>query len=472
MKSIYPPKIQRLAWLEGIRFFAAVAILLYHFQLLFSDYAFAPQGTGLGANWDRILGASGLFGQHWGGYGLSLGSWFGYQFVDWFVLVSGFSLVLSLKGKPLAVGAFLKERLWRILLPFWTTGLLAYPVLWAVGGLTNTYSPDAWHSFAGLTFPLLFEFGGRLLLSTSGPWWFVPLIVSFAIVFPGLWKLAERWGMGRLVGASIAVTLIYRLLSVYILGGHPTYAMQETVAGWQPFVPFVAKLGTFVVGMAVAVTYTQGRGVMFWSGRRALGVGLPLYTLGFVCQFYALGWVVADGLIALGLGLVTMALFRPLARLDFLGRGLTYLGKHSYSYFLVHNFVIDRLVRLWVKQDLDRYYWGLLFAILGTFGLALVIDALTPWVERGLVKSARWIDRQMARPAINSWLPMVEDLVLYQGQWGWQISQVERVEHSDRTFYLCRISRMGRTLWVNQQDLVLDEDRDRSTVGRSVGKQA
>jgi peptidoglycan/LPS O-acetylase OafA/YrhL len=149
MKSIYPPKIQRLAWLEGIRFWAALAILVYHYQLLFSDYAFAPQGTGLGENWDRILKGSGLFGQHWGGYGLSWLGWFGYQFVDWFVLVSGFSLVLSLKGKPLAVGVFLRERLWRILLPFWTTGLLVYPMLWAVGSLTHTYSPDAWHSFAG-----------------------------------------------------------------------------------------------------------------------------------------------------------------------------------------------------------------------------------------------------------------------------------------------------------------------------------
>jgi peptidoglycan/LPS O-acetylase OafA/YrhL len=464
MKSIYPPKIQRLAWLEGIRFWAALIILLYHYQLLFSDYAFAPQGTGLLENWDRILRGSALFGQHPGGYGLSLVGWFGYQWVDWFVLVSGFSLVLSLKGKPLVVGTFLRDRLWRILLPFWTTALLAYPVLWTIGALTNTYRPDAWHSFAGLTFPLLFDFGGRLLLSTSGPWWFVPLIVSFAVVFPLLWKLAGRWGIKRLLGVAIALTLAYRFLAVYILGGHPTYAIQAAAAGWQPFVPFIAKLGTFVAGMAVAVAYTQGRGVLFWSGQRAIAWGLPIYTLGFVCQFYNWGWIISDTLIALGLGLITMAACRPLAKMGFLSRTMTYLGKHSYSYFLVHNFVIDRLIRLWVKQDINLYYWGLFLSVVTTFGLALVIDRVTPLVEQGLVTIWRWIDRRLTKPTIRTWMPMEEDLVLYQGQWGWQIAQVEKVEHSDRTLYLCRISRMGRTLWVNQQDLVLDEDRDRTLV--------
>jgi peptidoglycan/LPS O-acetylase OafA/YrhL len=456
MKSIYPPKVQRLAWLEGMRFVAALSILLYHYQLLFSDYAFAPQGTGLGVNLARMINASRLFGDSpW-----SFPIWFGYQFVDWFVLVSGFSLVLSLKGKPLVVGSFLRERIWRILLPFWTTGLLAYPALWAIGSLTQTYSPDPWHSFAGLTFPLLFEFGGRMLLDTSGPWWFVPLIISFALVFPLLWKLVGRWGVKNLLALTLGLTLVYRLMAVYILGGHPTYAMVASPAGWQPFVPFMAKLSTFVLGMVVAIAYTQGRGVMFWSGSRALAWGVPIYALGFVCQFYALGWVFADGLIAIGLGLISMAIARHLAQPEWIRRLFSILGKHSYSYFLVHNFVIDRLIRLWVHRDIEKYYWGLGLSIVLTLGLALVIDGLVPWVEKGLLNIVRWTDRRLQSPQIKTWVPRLGEPVIYQGQWGWGITQVAAVDHGDRAFYLCRITRQGRTLWVNQLDLILDRKSD------------
>ncbi|MBD2019077.1 acyltransferase family protein, partial [Leptolyngbya sp. FACHB-36] len=127
---------QRLAWLEGIRISAAVLLLLYHAQLLFTGYAYTPQPTGLLDNLQQLLSVSGspdagpLTGI------LTAPIWFGFQFVDVFVLLSGFSLVLSLKGKPLEVGSFLKRRVLRILWPFWTVAWLSYPILWAIGTAT------------------------------------------------------------------------------------------------------------------------------------------------------------------------------------------------------------------------------------------------------------------------------------------------------------------------------------------------
>ena len=50
---------RRLAWLEGIRFFAAVALLIYHAQLLLTDYAYTPKPTGLVANGALLWAASG-----------------------------------------------------------------------------------------------------------------------------------------------------------------------------------------------------------------------------------------------------------------------------------------------------------------------------------------------------------------------------------------------------------------------------
>jgi peptidoglycan/LPS O-acetylase OafA/YrhL len=382
----------RLAWIEGIRIFAAVLILVYHYQLLFTDYAFAPQPTGLADNLQRLGAASVKLG---GGGWASLPGWFGYQFVDVFILMSGFSLVLSLKGQPLHPWPFLQQRLLRILLPLWTVTWLAFPILWTIGKTTQTYIPSNWSIFAGMTFPLLFEYGGNQLLPTSGPWWFIPLILSFTAVFPLLWQLQQRWGIRNLLGVAAMLTIVYRAIAVYALGGHPTYVMFASSTGAQPFVPFLAKFVTFVIGMAVALRYQQWRGPLFWSNGWALGIGLPIYALGFVLQFYQVGWLVADSLIAIGLSLGCMVLFRFFDDRLGMGRILRWLGKHSYSFFLIHNFVIDRLIRLVIHQDLTAYYIYLPIAIGGTLALAVGVDHLIPKVEKTGARLWQWLDRSL-----------------------------------------------------------------------------
>lgn len=452
MTQLQPPRRERLAWLEGIRIFAALTLLLYHAQLLFTDYAYTPQPTGLIENWQEMTAAIGHLGSHSLVQALSLPIWFGYQFVDVFVLISGFSLVLSLKGQPLQLGSFIQQRFSRILWPFWTVAWLSYPVLWLVGTLTHSYIPDAWHIFAGLTFPLLFDYGGQLLLSTNGPWWFIPLILSFALVFPLLWHLIQRWGVRNLLGVSLGVTIAYRALATYWLNGHLTYVMVGTSAGWQPFLTFVAKLGTFVLGMIVALDYQRGRGAIYWSDRKALGVGGVTYALGFVLQFYRWGWLVNDFLISIGLTLLCMVLFRNLNRTLQADRLFIWLGSRSYSYFLIHNFVIDRTIRLWVHDRLDLYYLALPGMLLGTLGLATLTDAVTPKFRRGVLALGHQIDRRLRQPKPPIWQPNVGEWVGYCGQRDWRILQTELVAHED-PFCLCQISNGTRSLWVNAQDL-------------------
>jgi peptidoglycan/LPS O-acetylase OafA/YrhL len=385
---------QRLAWLEGIRFFAAVVLLVYHAQLLLTDYAYTPKPIGWLANLSALWEVSGRLSA-----GQSLtqmivaGMWFGFQFVDVFVLVSGFSLVLSLKGQPVRAATFVVQRCLRILLPFWTVAAIAYPILATIGILTKSYIPDAWHVFAGLTFPLLYDYGGRLLLSTSGPWWFVPLILSFAVTFPGLWWLMERWGAKNLLWVSCIVTFIYRSLAVWVFDGHPTYVIVSATASWFPFLSMLAKLSTFVLGMMVAQQFQQGKGVIFWRDGRLLAIAIPTYILGFVGQFYRVGWVVNDFLVAIGLSLFCMVVFRRLCAWGWIARCSVWLGSLSYSYFLVHNFVIDRTIRLWVHHDLNLYHQALPMMIVGTLLLSILVDWATPQVRKGAIAGFRSVDR-------------------------------------------------------------------------------
>jgi peptidoglycan/LPS O-acetylase OafA/YrhL len=397
---------RRLAWLEGIRFFAAVVLLVYHAQLLLTNYAYTPKPTGLVANGALLWAASGELTTDFGSRAVTAGMWFGYQFVDVFVLVSGFSLVLSLK-KPLSAGRFVVQRCLRILLPFWTVAAIAYPVLAAIGWWTHSYIPDAWHVFAGLTFPLLFDYGGRLLLSTSGPWWFVPLILSFTLAFPALWWLLQRWGARNLLWVSCLITFGYRALGVWVFDGHPTYMIVAATASWFPFLSMLAKLSTFVLGMTVAQQFKVGMGVIFWSDFKVLAVAIPAYSCGFVGQFYRVGWVVNDFLIAIGLSLICMVVFRALCRFNWVSHSCSWLGSHSYSYFLVHNFVIDRTIRLWVHQDLSLYRQSLAFMIIGTLELALIVDWATPRVRSGTIAIFKFADRKLRQPLPNQLPPEV-----------------------------------------------------------------
>jgi len=447
---------QRLAWLEGIRIFAAVSLLLYHAQLLFTNYAYTPQPTGLIDNLHHLVAPIGngsdqslLFRL------LTLPAWFGFQFVDVFVLISGFSLVLSVKGNSLEIGQFLKRRLLRILWPFWTVAWLGYPILWAIGTATQTYVPHPWHIFAGATFPLTFTYSGELLLPTNGPWWFVPLILMFALVFPFLWHLSQRWGATRLLLVSTLITLAYRTLAVYPFGGHPTYVILDTPTDWEPFLLFVSKLSTFVLGMVVGQAYCQGRGPVFWAPRRALFIGSLVYVLGFVCQFYRPTWIVVDLLLPIGLTLCCMVVFRTLTRVHRIESMLVWLGAHSYSYFLIHNFVVDRTIKLVVHDNASLYAILLPVMILGTLLLAILANCAIPFIQRVVVALLRDLDYVLTRtsaPRQRTWNPQVGDSVSYQGSSGWIVVKVEKLL-DERDFFLCQVSDGQRAVWVNEDDL-------------------
>lgn len=110
----------------------------------------------------------------------------------------------------------------------------------------------------------------------------------------------------------------------------------------------------------------------------------------------------ADELNAIGLSLVCMVVFRFLADRLQLAKTLAGLGKHSYSYFLIHNFVVDRLIRLVVKEDLVAYYRYLPLALILTLVLAIFVDQLTPQVEKAMRSGWTWCDRVLRYNRINS----------------------------------------------------------------------
>ena len=447
--------VQRLAWLDGLRIFAAVMILLYHAQLLFTQYRYTPQPTGLVDNLQQLIPeANSLTTLSGWIHLLGIPTLFGFQFVDVFVLLSGFSLMLTTRQRSFDWLAFWQKRLSRLLWPFWTVALLSYPILWVVGAATHSYIPSTWNLFAASTFPLLFDYQGSLLLPISGSWWFISLILGFTLCFPLLHRLMYRWGGRNLVAMSLIVTLGYRALAIYGFGGQPIYTILDTPNGPLPFYVLLAKLSTFVIGMAVARTH--GRGVFLWPQTKVLSVGMLVYGVGFVCQFYRLGWVLCDVLMPLGLTLVCMVLCRWLTARRAGHQLALRLGRYSYSFFLIHNFVVDRTLGLMVKGDGVTYAIAIPLMILGTLILAAIADAVTPLLKRALMRLWQDIDYLLARkPAVAtpSWVPSVGDTVGYLDQ-QWAVQAVE-VLLDDGNYYLCKITNNQQTRWVSQEQLQL-----------------
>ncbi|MBM0743170.1 acyltransferase [Phormidium sp. CLA17] len=447
---------QRLAWLEGIRILAVVMLLLYYAQMGFTGSAYTPQPTGLDSNMRHLATAMSTFPKQGAlPYFLSLPSWFGFQFVDVFVLISGFSLVLSLKEKPLNVGIFLKRRLAQVLFPFWAVAWLSFPLLWAIAMAFKTAFPNPWYVFAGISFPLVYDYNGKMLMATSGSWWFVSLIFSFAILFPFLWQLLQRWGAANLVIVCVLLTLGYRAIAVYILGGHPSYVIWDTPAGWQPFALFLSKLGTFVIGISVGNSYLKDEGPVYWGSPHALTIGAVVYIAGFICQFYTWGWIFADLLLSIGLSLGCMVMCRILAGQRQIASFFIAMGGYSYTFFLMHGLVVDRILQLVVQGDATRYAVMLPIMIGSTLILAVLTVYTSPLIQRIALGLLRDVDYVLTTsPSLQRRFkePQVGDEVCYRSEAGWIVLKVEKLL-DEQEFFLCQVSDGRRSLWVNEDDL-------------------
>jgi peptidoglycan/LPS O-acetylase OafA/YrhL len=447
---------QRLAWLEGIRILGVVMILLYYAQMGFTGSAYTPQPTGLVTNLRHLAAAMSTFPKQGAlPYFLSLPSWFGFQFIDVFVLISGFSLVLSLKGKPLNVGSFLRRRLSQILFPFWAVAWLSFPLLWAIALAFKTDFPNPWYVFAGISFPLVYDYNGEMLMATSGTWWVVSLIFSFALLFPFLWHLLQRWGAANLVVVCVLLTIGYRAIAIYLLGGHPTYVIWDTPAGWQPFALFSSKLGTFAIGMAVGTLYLKDKGPVYWSSPQALTMGALVYVAGFICQFYTWGWIFADLLLSIGLGLGCMVMGRILAGQKQIASFFIAMGGYSYTFFLLQGLVIDRSLQLVVQGNATRYAVMLPVMIGSTLVLAILTVYTSPLIQRIVLGLLRDVDYVLAKsPSLQRRFrePQVGDKVCYRSEAGWIVLKVEKLL-DEPEFFLCQVSDGRRSLWVNEADL-------------------
>lgn len=390
----------RLVWVEWIKAIALGWIFLNHVAERVFGYPWIANPSAL---WpplaERIAQLAPLHGYGAGDIVANLFryvGWFGDQGVQLFLIVSGFGLTwgMLLRGatETIPVKEFYVRRLFRIYPLWWGAHILFFATWLFTGKGLPFIEINSILSFLGLRVtPASFYF-------FSPAWWYFALILQLYLIFPLLWRMLQRWGAVRFFLIVAGISFIIRGAGLLIF---TTY-----LDVWQRGGIFVTRLPEFVFGMALAATMfanreaTEKRLVSLRMFISAVGI----YAVGIVLSVDLLGMTLAPFLLGLGAFLVFYNLLaRALVRFPgWVHRVGEWVGAHSYSLYLMHHPVVNRLIPEGMPLS-PSLGFRIAAAALGTLGLALALEYGVFWVESMIRRS---LHTRGLRVTIIQWVGM------------------------------------------------------------------
>jgi peptidoglycan/LPS O-acetylase OafA/YrhL len=291
----------RFALIDAIRGVAAVAIAAYHIH----RYGPLPEVA------DQLLSPAVQWVVDHG--------WIGVQF---FFVIAGFVTAYTLRTErvsPTLIGTFALRRVLRLGIPYWVVVGLVASLNWVA---VHTWHDD---SLAGEVTPA--RFLAQLVFvqnivgfdSLSAGMWFVPVDLQFGLLFVVLLGCAQGLSGGR---GQDGFRAAWALLVVMIPPALAALFVFNLDSNWETWICYFFHMPALG---AMAWWALEGRipRSAFWLYAAALVIGL------------AVRWRL-EVAIALVAGL-TLYLAGRIGRLDCLRfRSLQYLGRISYSLFLIH----------------------------------------------------------------------------------------------------------------------------------------
>ena len=299
-----PPATGRLRVLDGLRFAAALAVVLFHFTG--RDSIAWPEGV---REVFPFLSRITVYG----GFGPYL-----------FFMISGFVVLMSAWGRP--VHSFVASRVGRLYPAYWVAVLLTAAVLFLNQGLI-----DRWGSLgpSGVAMNLTMFQSAFGVPHVDGVFWTLWVELKFYLLL----ALLAMAGITR--GRLLALCLVWPVAGALAAQtGSPLL-----VAALEPvYAPF------FCIGILLYLVHREG-----WSASTGLLLALNYCFALYTCSSYFVPWtlgVAGSGIsfrgvavlltlsiLAIGLATLTRWLDR-LDRLDW--RWLTFLGALTYPLYLVH----------------------------------------------------------------------------------------------------------------------------------------
>jgi peptidoglycan/LPS O-acetylase OafA/YrhL len=213
-----------------------------------------------------------------------------------------------------------------------------------------------------------------------GPLWFVLLLVQYYLLFPYLWRAAQRFGYPALLAVSLAASLASAAALIAYYGDDRFSVHGNIVAIWFPF-----RIFEFVLGMAIGYALARGAEPV----RRAVHgpllstacvlLGVATYLTGVVVYGNA-GYapIVSFPMIAVGLTLVCLPLLfkRPgTVEASLPGRLLNWIGPMSLPVLIMNEPFRFIAQYLWLKDATWSAGWWFYIVVLYVPG-TLVLGAL------------------------------------------------------------------------------------------------
>jgi peptidoglycan/LPS O-acetylase OafA/YrhL len=273
----------------------------------------------------------------------------GYLGVNLFMVLSGFCLARPImlkggwsRGTP-AYKSFMKRRAIRILPPYFAAFFIFSALTW----VRDAYPHAPVISSLRENSPTVGGFIAHLLMAqnlspgwvnqVNGPFWSLALEFQFYAIFVLLALWFAKYGVRRLLFATLVLSLAWETFCVCRYGGDGiSFELMATLYEALP-----AALAAFVAGMCVAQLVSDGA----WDVRKnrwkwvLAGVLALAYTMNAPRE-----WVGQNDAAAIGFGVLVLVFASMPSRLFTKSQtlvALEFIGVFSYSVYLVHRPLID-----------------------------------------------------------------------------------------------------------------------------------
>jgi peptidoglycan/LPS O-acetylase OafA/YrhL len=329
---VRPPEL-RADWLDPLKGFAILAVLLNHFV---ESVGPGPWFTNPSNDWPGLATRLHTFFPDDRSLPIAMVrtlGWLGDSGPGVFIFASGVGLTLAALSRPHVQSAtreFYRRRLAR-LFPLYITmhfivlgGDLAVP-----GNLLTFGSPLTLFSLAG------FRGTASLFYYIAPAWWYIWLIVQLYLVFPFLLPWLRRTGPVWFLAGTLAITIASRGLGI-LYSPHLYMWMTGMFAG--------TRLAEFAAGMVAAWWLVEGQA----KGHKQPAAGwvaawaAMVYVAGLACSVTLTGSLISNLLVTLGLSGLFYGMWRLLrAHVPMAATGITIVGASSYAVYLLHQPLLE-----------------------------------------------------------------------------------------------------------------------------------
>lgn len=355
-----------LEWVDALKGFAILGILLNHLVESFGYYAWFTNPSEI---WPDLATRIQNFFPYTDNFFIST-----VQFLGWlgdsgpgvFILLSGLTLTISAMGKDedhILLRSFFYKRLNRIFPLYITIHLLILGLsLLFSDGNVSVNSPRNILSLLGL------RFTDSLFFYLNPSWWFIWLILQFYLVFPLLYKILMKWNIKYFLLLTIGLTVLFRGFG---LAG----IRWSSLFTWMTGIFFGTRLAEFSIGMILGRMIYEYR-IQSLGKYNIFLLSLGAYTLGLIFSIFYFGTLFSNILVSLGLSGLFYSVWMLIKRykITIVRKAILYSGVISFPLFLFHQPLL-----IWVQNHVSgmRAVMLCIIVLILAFPASQVIEIFT-----------------------------------------------------------------------------------------------